>query len=60
MTDMQNLDFMSSMDMELSKTSFPYFFKNVLGMMYPEYMKLYNKPPGEFKKLYRRGFSKAN
>tara|TARA_R110002050_G_scaffold287851_1_gene439314 strand:- start:5821 stop:7224 length:1404 start_codon:yes stop_codon:yes gene_type:complete len=26
------------MDMEISKTSFPYFFKNVLGMMYPKYM----------------------
>jgi hypothetical protein len=26
------------MDMEMSKTSFPYFFKNVLGMMYPDYM----------------------
>ena len=26
------------MDMEISKTSFPYFFQNVLGMMYPEYM----------------------
>ena len=32
------IDFMSDMDMELSKNSFPYFFKNVLGMMYPEYM----------------------
>ena len=36
--DMDNLDFMSSMDMELSRNSFPYFFKNVLGLMYPEYM----------------------
>jgi len=26
-----NIDFMSDMDMELSKNSFPYFFKNVLG-----------------------------
>ena len=29
--ELDNLDFMSSMDMELSKTSFPYFFQNVLG-----------------------------
>ena len=36
--EVENLDFMSSMDMELSKNSFPYFFKNVLGMMYPKYM----------------------
>jgi len=35
---LDSTDFMTSMDMELSKTSFPYFFKNVLGMMYPEYM----------------------
>jgi len=38
MTEMDGLDFVSSMDMEISKTSFPYFFQNVLGMMYPEYM----------------------
>ena len=37
--EINNLDFVSSMDMELSKNSFPYFFQNVLGMMYPEYMK---------------------
>tara|TARA_R110000824_G_scaffold116828_4_gene268510 strand:- start:5110 stop:6546 length:1437 start_codon:yes stop_codon:yes gene_type:complete len=36
--EIENLDFVSQMDMELSKNSFPYFFKNVLGMMYPEYM----------------------
>ena len=29
---------MSEMDMEISKTSFPYFFQNVLGMMFPKYM----------------------
>ena len=33
-----SIDFMSDMDMELSKNSFPYFFKNVLGMMFPPYM----------------------
>jgi hypothetical protein len=37
--ELDNMDFMSSMDMELSKASFPYFFQNVLGMMYPDYMK---------------------
>ena len=36
--ELDNLDFVTQMDMELSKTSFPYFFQNVLGMMYPEYM----------------------
>ncbi|BCV00499.1 MAG: hypothetical protein CM15mV35_620 [uncultured marine virus] len=36
--EVDNLDFMSDMDMELSKNSFPYFFKNVLGMMFPPYM----------------------
>ena len=36
--ELDNLDFMSDMDMELSKTSFPYFFQNVLGMMFPPYM----------------------
>jgi hypothetical protein len=36
--ELNELDFVTQMDMELSKTSFPYFFKNVLGMMYPEYM----------------------
>ena len=38
MAEIEQLDFMSSMDMELSKNSFPYFFQNVLGMQYPEYM----------------------
>jgi len=37
-SEIDNLDFVSSMDMELSRNSFPYFFQNVLGMMYPEYM----------------------
>ena len=32
------MDFMSEMDMEISKTSFPYFFQNVLGLMFPPYM----------------------
>ena len=36
--ELNELDFVTQMDMELSKTSFPYFFQNVLGMMYPEYM----------------------
>ncbi len=36
--NLEELDFVTQMDMELSKTSFPYFFQNVLGMMYPEYM----------------------
>tara|TARA_R110002020_G_scaffold180072_5_gene374058 strand:+ start:8256 stop:9692 length:1437 start_codon:yes stop_codon:yes gene_type:complete len=36
--ELENLDFTHQMDMELSKHSFPYFFQNVLGMMYPEYM----------------------
>lgn len=38
MAEIEQLDFMSAMDMELSKNSFPYFFQNVLGMQYPEYM----------------------
>ena len=38
MSDMEGLDFVSEMDMEISKTSFPYFFQNVLGMMFPKYM----------------------
>ena len=37
--ELENLDFTHAMDMELSKHSFPYFFQNVLKMMYPEYMK---------------------
>ncbi len=36
--ELNELDFVTQMDMELSKSSFPYFFKNVLGMMYPVYM----------------------
>ena len=36
--EIETLDFTHQMDMELSKKSFPYFFKNVLGMMYPAYM----------------------
>ena len=36
--ELDNLDLVSAMDMEISKNSFPYFFQNVLGMMYPEYM----------------------
>lgn len=38
MVELEGMDFMSEMDMELSKTSFPYFFQNVLGMMFPKYM----------------------
>ena len=37
-TELDDMDFVSAMDMELSKTSFPYFFQNVLGMMFPPYM----------------------
>lgn len=36
--EVEQLDFVSNMDMELSRNSFPYFFKNVLGLLYPEYM----------------------
>ena len=36
--EVEQLDFVSNMDMELSKASFPYFFQNVLGNMFPEYM----------------------
>jgi hypothetical protein len=36
--EINELDFTHRMDMELSKHSFPYFFQNVLGMMYPKYM----------------------
>jgi len=36
--EIENIDFVSQMDMEISKTSFPYFFQNVLGLMFPEYM----------------------
>ena len=38
MVELEGMDFMSEMDMEISKTSFPYFFQNVLGMMFPKYM----------------------
>ena len=36
--DVLDRDFMSEMDLELSKNSFPYFFQNVLGNMFPKYM----------------------
>jgi hypothetical protein len=36
--EIENLDFTHRMDMELSKNSFPYFFQNVLKLMYPKYM----------------------
>jgi len=36
--EMEDLNFAHQMDMELSKTSFPYFFQNVCEMMYPKYM----------------------
>ena len=36
--DIENVDFVTRMDMELSRASFPYFFQNVLGMMFPNYM----------------------
>jgi len=36
--DLLDRDFMSEMDLELSKNSFPYFFQNVLGNMFPKYM----------------------
>ena len=35
---LEELNLVTAMDMEMSKTSFPYFFQNVLGRMYPEYM----------------------
>tara|TARA_B100000029_G_scaffold502358_1_gene577488 strand:- start:1165 stop:2598 length:1434 start_codon:yes stop_codon:yes gene_type:complete len=35
---LEELDLVTAMDMEMSKTSFPYFFQNVLGMMFPPYM----------------------
>ncbi len=35
---LEELDLVTAMDMELSKTSFPYFFQNVLGRMFPSYM----------------------
>jgi len=36
--ELEELNFMNEMDMELSRNSFPYFFQNVCGMLYPEYM----------------------
>ena len=38
LVELEGMDFMSEMDMEISKTSFPYFFQNVLGLMFPPYM----------------------
>ena len=38
MVELEGMDFMSEMDMEISKTSFPYFFQNVLGLLFPKYM----------------------
>ena len=38
MSEALELNFTHEMDMALSKDSFPYFFQNVLEMMYPEYM----------------------
>lgn len=35
---LEELDLVTAMDMEMSKTSFPYFFQNVLGRMFPAYM----------------------
>ena len=36
--ELEELNFVHQMDMELARNSFPYFFQNVCGMMYPEYM----------------------
>jgi len=36
--ELEELNFVHQMDMELAKTSFQYFFQNICGMMYPEYM----------------------
>ena len=36
--ELEEVDFVSAMDMELSRNSFPYFFQNVLKLMYPSYM----------------------
>lgn len=38
MSAIENLDFVTKMDMELSKNSFPYFFQSLLGKMFPPYM----------------------
>ena len=36
--ELEEFNFSHQMDMELSKHSFPYFFQNILDMMYPDYM----------------------
>ena len=36
--EIESLNFEDQMDLEMSRTSFPYFFKHVLGMMLPKYM----------------------
>ena len=35
--EIEAFNFEHQMDMELSKNSFPYFFQNVLGFMFPTY-----------------------
>ena len=35
--EVESFNFEHQMDMELSKNSFPYFFQNVLGFMFPKY-----------------------
>ena len=35
--ELNELDFVTQMDMEMSKTSFPYFFQNVLGWDFAEH-----------------------
>tara|TARA_R100001463_G_scaffold129832_3_gene188870 strand:+ start:4374 stop:5810 length:1437 start_codon:yes stop_codon:yes gene_type:complete len=42
-----NIDFMSDMDMELSKNSFPYFFKNVLGWDFADHQEEWLQLLGE-------------
>ena len=37
--NLEEFNFEHQMDMELSKKSFPYFFQNVLGYSFPDYMK---------------------
>ena len=39
MMNLEEFNFEHQMDMELSKKSFPYFFQNVLGYSFPDYMK---------------------
>ncbi len=36
--ELEEMNFAHDMDMELSRHSFPYFFQNVCGMMFPDYM----------------------